>query len=121
MRIFLIFCVLVVTAGCFSLMTDADWMRFEQNAKENGWTQERIDEFKAEAIEREQEAVAATQAIIHAAIDAVPIPVDKAPWKDLADYGLYAILGLGGVEIMRRKAKNSKPGQLFGPINNKAS
>lgn len=106
-----------VLCGCFSLMTDADWARFEQNAKANGWTEERIAEFKAEAIEREDAAVEATQAIIHTAIDAIPIPVDKAPWKDLADYGLYAVLGLGGAEVMRRKVKNSQPGKLFGPIN----
>ena len=102
------------------MMTEADWMRFEANAQENGWPQERIDAFKAETIAREEDAMIATKGLIHTAIDLIPVPVDKGPWKDLADYGLYAVLGLGGAEVMRRKAKNSEPGKLFGPINGKS-
>ena len=116
-NVLIFFLIPFIFAGCLSMMTAEDWERFEANARESGWTEERIDEFRAETKEREEKALAATKAVIHAAIDVVPVPIDKKPVKDLADYWMYLLLGSVPVaEVARRKLVNSEPGKLFGPL-----
>lgn len=105
-------------SGCFSLMGEKDWARFDQIAADRGWTQEQKAVFKEELLKRDEDtrAVLAKEVsdVADTIIDAIPGPAPRKPMKDLADWGIYALLGLAGAGVGVKSIKNSAPGKMFG-------
>lgn len=112
-----------LTLSCSTLLTDADWEHFERMSISHGWTEEQRDALSDEMLaqdKRTRERMAkGFSDVTGAVIDSTAPAGTETPLKHLADWGIYGLLGLGGLEIGRRKMKNSAAGKLFGPVNGK--
>jgi hypothetical protein len=112
-------------ASCSTLLTDADWEHFEAMSIEYGWSDDQREAMSAEMLaqdKRTRERMAkGFSTVTGAVIDHAAPAGTETPLKGLADWGIYALLGVGGLEVARRKVKNAPEGKMFGPVNGKNS
>ena len=135
MKALLIFCVLLFSTGCMSLLDSSDWARVNTKLESLGMDEEeravQIAEWKAREAEQAAALVELGKGVKDMVIDiggtlaGLPEPVRKGTkdWTD--DLMKWLILAGGGTavlgtaEIGRRKLKNSQPGRMMGPVNGK--
>ncbi len=112
-----------LTFSCSTLLTDADWENFERMSVAHGWTEDQRDAMQDEMVaqdKRTRERMAkGFSDVTGALIDSTAPAGTETPLKGLADWGIYALLGVGGLEVARRKMKHSPEGKMFGPVNGK--
>lgn len=115
--------LLALFCSCSTLLTDADWEHFEAMSISHGWTEDQrealSDEMLAQDKRTRERMAKGFSDVTGAVIDSTAPAGTETPLKGLADWGIYGLLGLGGLEVARRKMKNSAQGKLFGPVNGK--